>query len=72
MVDIKKLTEDDIGKWVVYKGYFGGEVEKGRIKSWNDKFIFVVYKCGNEWGRFKDYTASATRPEDLEFTEKGE
>ena len=71
MVDIKKLTEDDIGKWVSYTGHPGGGIEIGKIKSWNDKFIFVVYKCANEWGRFKGYTAAATKPEDLEFTEKG-
>jgi len=70
MVDIKELTEKDIGKWVSYTGNFDGTIEKGKIKSWNDKYIFVVYKCANEWDRFKEYTAAATRPEDLEFMEK--
>lgn len=69
MVDIRKLTEKDIGKWVSYTGYPSGEIEIGKIKSWNDKYIFVVYRCANEWGRFKEYTGVATRPEDLKFTE---
>lgn len=67
MVDIKKLTEEDIGRWVIYRDSFDRRPEKGKIKSWNDKYIFVVYKCANEWGRFKEYTGVATRPEDLEF-----
>lgn len=66
MIDIKSLNEFDIGKWVEYKGG-AGEIERGRIKSWNDEFIFVVYKCDNQWNRFQDFTGVATSPEDLTF-----
>jgi len=66
MIFIEELNLRDIGKWVEYTGG-AGEKEKGRIKSWNDNFIFVVYKCAGEWFRFKDFTAEATDPEDLEF-----
>ena len=66
MIDIKKLSKKDIGKWVRYTAHHG-ETEDGKIKSWNDKFIFVVYKCANNWDRFQDYTGQATNPEDLEF-----
>ncbi len=69
MIDIAELTKDDIGKWVKYNDDF--KPEKGRIKSWNDKYIFVVYKCDHQWDRFQDYTGCATKPEDLEFTTKG-
>lgn len=72
MVDIKKLTEKDIGEWVSYTGHFDGTIEKGEIKSWNNKYVFVVYKCADEWDRFKEYTGVATRPEDLEFREEKE
>jgi len=65
MIDIKKLTKDDVGKWVKYTDF--SKTELGRIKSWNDKFIFVVYSCACNWNNFKDYTAAATSPEDLEF-----
>jgi len=65
MIDVKKLTSKDIGKWVIYKTGFSAE--RGKIKSWNDKYIFVVYKCNNEWDRFQDFTASATNPKDLKF-----
>jgi hypothetical protein len=63
-MDIKTLTEKDIGKWVIYTPTFGDK-ELGRIKSYNNIFIFVVYNCNKEWDRFQDYTGCATRPEDL-------
>lgn len=66
MIQIKSLKQTDIGKWVEYRGS-GGEKEKGKIKSWNNKFIFVVYKCGGNWTHFMDYTGVATKPEDLFF-----
>lgn len=66
MIDIAQLRKFHIGKWVEYKGT-GGEVERGRLKSWNNSFIFVVYKCNGEWNRFKDFTGVPTRPQDLRF-----
>jgi len=67
MIDIATLKREHIGRWVLYTAHHG-ETEKGRLKSWNDTNIFVVYKCDNQWSRFKDYTGCATRPEDLRFT----
>ena len=67
MIDISELYKEDIGKWVLYEGNFG-EKEKGKIKSWNDKYIFVVYRCDNQWDRFQDFTAASTLPENLRFT----
>lgn len=66
MITINKLQNSDVGKWVEYRGS-GGEIEKGRIKSWNDKFIFVVYKCGENWDNFENYTGQATKEKDLFF-----
>ena len=71
MINIAELTKKDIGRWVLYEGH-AGEEEKGRIKSWNDKYIFVVYKCNHEWDRFQDFTGAATNPIQLRFTTKGE
>lgn len=51
MIDITKLSNKDIGKWVEYQGC-AGEREKGKLKFWNDKYIFVVYKCAGNWNRF--------------------
>jgi hypothetical protein len=65
-MNIKDLTKDDIGRWVIYNPGFG-KPEFGKIKSWNDKFIFVVYKCDDNWHRFEDYTGCATEPKDLTF-----
>jgi len=67
MIDIAQLQKEDIGKWVLYEDGCVKQ-EKGRIKSWNDKYIFVVYKCAGEWHRFQDFTSAATSPEDLRFT----
>ena len=71
MIDIATLKKEHIGKWVLYEGY-GGEKEKGRLKSWNDKFIFVVFKCDSQWDRFQDFTGCACHPENLRFTTLGE
>ena len=66
MIDIPKLKRDHIGRWVLYTpGH--GEVEKGRFKWWNDKFIFVVYNCDAKWDLFLGYTGNATSPENLRF-----
>lgn len=61
---ISELKDYHIGEWVEYCGK-PGERERGRIKSWNDTNIFVVYNCGGNWRDFKDYTGASTRPEDL-------
>ena len=66
-IKIKDLKLEDVGKWVVYKikPNYVGETEEGKIKSWNDEFVFIVYKCAGNWDRFQDYTGQATSPEDL-------
>jgi len=71
MIDIKTLTENDKGKWVIYKGG-AGETEIGRIKSWNDKVIFVVYdRPGRDMNLYELYPGYATSPEDLSFMKSG-
>jgi hypothetical protein len=69
MINIKDLTGKDIGRWVVYRSSGGDKLERGKLKSWNDKYIFVVYNTGGNWDGdlWQDYTAASTRPEDLEF-----
>jgi len=70
MIDLKNITQKDIGKWVIYHDSFDKKAEQGRIKSYNNRFIFVVYACSGEWDRYQAYTGVATRPEDLEFKYK--
>ena len=67
MIRINRLKDSDVGRWVIYDNEYNRE--KGRIKSWNDKFIFVVYNCADDWDGFKNYTACATDPYDLSFNE---
>lgn len=63
---IKDLTKADIGKVGYYIPSFG-EPELGILKTWNEKFIFVVYPGNNpakreHWDR---YTSAATKPQDF-------
>ena len=64
---ISNLTQRDVGRWVEYHSF--GKQERGRIKSWNDKWVFVVYNCDQNWDRYQDYTGCATDPEDLVFSQ---
>jgi hypothetical protein len=41
------------------------KTEKGRVKSSNDHYVFVVFHCGEEWDNYKDYTGAACKPEHL-------
>ncbi|MCJ7777781.1 MAG: hypothetical protein MUP16_05655 [Sedimentisphaerales bacterium] len=70
-IAIPKLNESDKGRWVLYVG-LAGEREKGRIKSWNDKYIFVVYKCDGDWDNYKNYGGTATEPKQLCFLPESE
>lgn len=68
MINISKLTNADVGRWVVYTDGVGDQ-EQGKLKSWNEENIFVVYHANGNWDgdHWKDYTGQATRPEDLDF-----
>jgi hypothetical protein len=40
--------------------------ENGIVKSISDeKHVFVVYHCGNDWDNYKNYTAARTHIDDL-------
>ena len=40
--------------------------ERGIVKSISDnKHVFVVYHCGDDWKYYKNYTAARTRISDL-------
>jgi hypothetical protein len=67
VINISTLSKKDIGRWVLYKTDY--EKEIGRVKDYNDKYIFVVYKCNNEWNNFFNYTGCATDPTYLEIIE---
>jgi hypothetical protein len=43
MIDIKEFGPEHVGKWVEYRGD-PGKIETGKIKSWNDRVVFVVYR----------------------------
>lgn len=60
MIDIKGLTEADVGRGVVYVPRFGPR-EDGVITSWNEEYVFVRY-AGSLSER-----GVATYPRDLEW-----
>jgi hypothetical protein len=65
MINIADLKEEDKGRWVEFScSYY---TERGRIKSWNGHWIFVVYYCANEWDRYEAFIGVASDPEDLSF-----
>jgi hypothetical protein len=70
MIDIRDLRAKHVGQWVRYRdAHFPHQSEIGRIESWNDRTVFVVYKCDGQWHRFEDFTAAGTMPESLDFIE---
>lgn len=70
MIDIATLEAKDIGTWVKYNP----TGEKGRIKSFSLRagWVYVVFKCGGEWDRYKEFTAAACLPRHLSFYEEEE
>ena len=73
MIDLNKLTEKDIGRWVIYTDSYTGEQEKGKIKSFTKKGLgrmFVVYKCAGDWDRYQNYRGIQTGCENLRFKEE--
>lgn len=71
MIDIARLKGVHIGRWVVYTDQIAKISQEGRIKSWNDQYIFVVYHCDKDWIHFQNYTAAATDPRHLRFNRGG-
>ena len=70
MIEISDLTEKDKGRWVDYvPGQ--GRTERGKLKFWNNQFIFVVFHCAGKWKDYGNFTAEACKPEDVEFVFKG-
>ena len=67
MTLLNSLTKADVGQWVEYADH--NTTEKGRIKWFNDKWIFVVFNCADEWDKFQDYTAAACAPESITFVQ---
>ena len=67
MIELKQLSASEVGAWVEYRDRFDSKPDRGRIKSWNEKFIFVVYRCGGNWDEFEKYTGVATDPGDLSW-----
>lgn len=71
MIEISKLTPEDVGRFVLYTDGVDSK-EFGRIKSWNEHYIFVVFNCNDHWNKFFHYRAKSTRPENLKFAEESD
>ncbi len=67
---VKKLEAKNIGQFIYYIPFKGSDPkdwQRGKIKSFDNKEqrAFIVYNCNDQWNCYKDYTAAATRYEDL-------
>ena len=72
MIVIVDLKDSDKGRLVIYRSRGGDKVQRGRISSWNDTFIFVNYENYPDIAPgFYNPTAAATSLEDLEYEEAG-
>ena len=70
MININNLTKDDIGRWVHYISLTGHDpyMEVGRIKGWDNEFIYVVYNAPDrDMNKYNDYVAVPTDPQKLIF-----
>ena len=52
----------EIGSKVTYTPNFGGKTEKGIVHSYFGmrNYVYVVYKCDNNWDNYRDYTPQLT------------
>jgi hypothetical protein len=66
MITINSLTSKDVGRWVTYQTAHGEQC-RGRIKSWNDCFVFVCFFADGRWDDYQQFTAMVTNPQQLEF-----
>ena len=70
MIDLKSLTEDDLGRTVLYTPSavsFPHHMifqERGVVTSWNETYIFVRYGANQH--------SNATSPRDLEWDHDGD
>lgn len=60
MTEIKTLKPGD-------SVHYAPKMENGVVKSISEDglYAFVVYHCGGEWHKYKDYTAARTSIADL-------
>ena len=71
MIEIKTLTPEDKGRWVVYRDYDGTE-SVGRLKSWSDSRIFVVFKCNSLWVDYLNYVGEGCKEDQLTWKHEDE
>lgn len=58
-----------VGDKVHYIAFKGSKPENGIVKEIRerDKIAFIVYKCDNQWIRYRDFTGCSTKLEDLKM-----
>lgn len=72
MIHISDLKPEHVGQWVRWRGGHPDHREEGRIKSWNERYVFVVFKCDDNWERFEDYAGQSCDPSNIDFMGRGE
>jgi hypothetical protein len=65
-MDINESKNLNKGDKVSYCPMHGAK-ENGIVKEVRGNIAFVVYKCGEDWVHYEDYTGAATNISDLKF-----
>lgn len=68
-IDHTKLSYRHLGNWVRFDQQHG-ESRFGRLKTWNEKYVFVVFSCGGDWDNWHNYTGQSCNPDDCAFVDK--
>lgn len=65
---VKLLNQTDVGRVCVYAPGKDWS-ETGRLKSFNNEnqIAWIVFKCGDDWDNFMNYTGQSVKYEDFIF-----
>lgn len=66
-VRLDELSDKDVGRWIIWLDPNLQTTKKGRLKSWNNLFAFVVFNCNDQWNKFQNYTPEACAPKECRF-----
>jgi len=61
-----QITAVDLGRWVTYTDDTG-QIQRGRLKSFDAVHAFVVFHCNDDWDNYQNYTAQAVAREALNY-----
>lgn len=70
MILTGEIKEIGVGTKVHHSRYIGRFIKQnGILKSFSNQpgYAFIVYKCNEEWEKYREYTGELTRLVDIKF-----